>query len=100
MGHKLSVDEIESHKEFCLSKLRSYHERHDYKDLLELSSKFVGEDDPNFTQFRLPGATSHARFMLKAIYNYKMFLFRDQFTMTARELNGVRSICIFLTAFT
>lgn len=65
------------------------------KELLELSSKFVGEDDPNFTQFRLPGATSHARFMLKAIYNYKMFLFRDQFTMTARELNGVRSICIF-----
>lgn len=35
--------------------------------------------------------------MAKAIYVYKMFLFRDQFKMTAKELDGIQSICVFLT---
>lgn len=97
VANSLSSDEIESHKNFCFSKLRSHHDRHDYKELLELSLRFISEEAPTITQFHLPGATSHARFMAKAIYCYKMFMFRDQFTMTARELNGIRSICIFLT---
>lgn len=93
----ISPKERESHKQFCLSKLQAYHSRKDYKELLELSLIFIGENVPDFKQFKQPGATSHARFMAKAIYNYKMFLFRDEFTLTARELKSVRNICIFLT---
>lgn len=93
----ISNSDIELHKKFCLSKLQSFHARLDYKELLELSMIFIGEDVPNFKDYRLPGATSHARFMAKAIYDYKMFLFRDQFKLTANELKSIRSICIFLT---
>lgn len=92
----ISNNDIEEHKKLCLSKLQSYHTRLDYKELLELSLIFIGEEVPNLKQFRLPGATSHARFMAKAIYDYKMFLFRDEFNMTMKELNGIRSICNFL----
>ena len=95
--NSMGLDEIELHKEFCLTKLRFYHERMDYKELLELSLIFIGGNVPNFKQFRLPGATSHARFMAKAIYIYKMFLFRDEFKMTSKELDGIRNVCIFLT---
>lgn len=54
---------------------------------------FLGGDSVNF---RTPGPTSHARWMAKAIYALKIFLFRDQFTLTPKELNGLRDICIFL----
>lgn len=93
----ISNNEIELLKEFCIDKLNSHHDRSDYKELLELTLIFVGEEVPNFKKFRLPGATSHARFMAKAIYVYKIFIFRDQYKLTANELNGIRSICIFLT---
>lgn len=59
----LTPTEIESHKNFCLAALSSYYVRADYKELLQLSLLFIGEYVPNFTQFRLPGATTHARFM-------------------------------------
>lgn len=93
----LTAAEIEIHKTFCLEALKSDYARADYKELLQLSLLFIGEDVPNFTQLRLPGATIHARFMSKDIYCYKMFLLREQFKMTASELKGIRNICIFLT---
>lgn len=92
----ISNIDIDAHKQFGLSKLQHYHTRLDYKELLELSLIFIGEEVPNFKQFRSPGATSHARFMAKAIYDFKMFMFREAFHMTTKELNGIRSICIFL----
>lgn len=93
----LTAAEIEIHKNFCLEALKSEYARGDYKELLQLSLLFIGEDVPNFTQLRLPGATIHARFMSKDIYCYKMFLLREQFKMTSLELKGIRNICIFLT---
>lgn len=67
--------------------------RADYKELLRLTLTFLGERSEGF---RACGATSHARFMSKNIYSLKMFLFREQFHLTARELQGVRDICIFI----
>lgn len=94
---KLTAAEITLHKNFCSKALESEYARGDYKELLQLSMLFIGEDVPNFTHLRLPGATSHARFMSKEIYCYKMFLLREEFTMTSFELKGIRNICIFLT---
>ncbi|KAK4882268.1 hypothetical protein RN001_005587 [Aquatica leii] len=34
--------------------------------------------------------------MSKAIYCLKIFVFREEFKMTARELNNLRHICIFI----
>lgn len=41
----------------------------------------------------------HARWMAKAIYSLKMFLFRREFELTARETNNLREICMFVVLF-
>ena len=46
--------------------------------------------------FRIPGAVSRARWMAKAIYAFKIYLFEDQFHVSKREKNSLRRICIFL----
>lgn len=69
--------------------------RDDYKELLELSLIFWGETKNNFS-FKYPGPVHHARWMAKAIYSLKIFLFREVFKLTARESNNLRQICIFL----
>lgn len=94
--HNLPSSQFEYLKSFCLNALKCHYVRADYKELLQLTLHFIGEQVPHFTQFRLPGATSHARFMSKCIYCLKMFLFRNQFKMTAAELKSLRTICLFL----
>lgn len=46
--------------------------------------------------FHLPGPVHHARWMAKAIYCLKIFLFREHFKLTAREFNGIREVCVFI----
>ena len=43
---------------------------------------------------RIPGAVT--RWMAKAIYALKIYLFQDQFHICKREMNSLRRICIFL----
>lgn len=93
----ISVEERETSKQFCLEYLTKVHIRHDYRELLQLAFIFLGGSIPNFT-FRAPGATSHARFMSKAIYCLKMYMFHAHFKISASQLNGIRNICIFLVS--
>lgn len=93
----LTTSHVDYLKNFCINALKLHYVRADYKELLELTLHFIGERVPDFSQFRLPGATSHARFMAKCIYCYKIFLFREQFKLTDTELKSLRSICLFLT---
>lgn len=88
---KISDDECEQIKQFCRNQLKYTQIRGDYKELLELTITFLGDDDGTF---RTCSATSNARFMAKAIYFLKIFLFRDQFTLTTREYNSIRDISI------
>lgn len=90
---KISGDECEAIKNFCHQQLQLTQIRADYKELLQLSLTFLGED---CDVFKTCGATSHARFMSKGIYVLKIFLFRDQFILTVRELKALRDIAIFL----
>lgn len=69
--------------------------REDYRELLELLVCFLGGTPPRGIFFRVPGAFHHARWMAKAIYCIKMFLFREEFDLGAEEC-GIRDICIFL----
>lgn len=68
-------------------------------EFLELALLFIGEKLPKKEGqviFNPPGADHHARWMSKAIYCLKMFLFRFQFELTESELNGLRNVCIFI----
>lgn len=86
-------DEITEIKFFCRQQLTKNQSRFEYEEFLQLVLIFLGDTD--FT-IRPPGATSHARFQAKGIYSLKIFIFRDQFTMSAVQLKGIRDVCIFI----
>lgn len=64
---------------------------------------FLGEPLPlserRKTIFRPPGPMHHARWMAKAIYSLKMFMFREQIELTAKEKSGLADICVFIIRF-
>lgn len=93
VSQNISNEECEKMKTFCRERLAVKQPRGDYKEFLQLALIFLGE---NVARFHIPGATSHARFMSKAIYSLKIFIFRDQFRMSRPELKGIREVCIFL----
>lgn len=81
---------------YCLNQLEKDICRDDYREFLELVIIFVGYTLPNGNRFHKPGASHHARWMSKAIYALKIFIFRDQFQLTQNELDGIRDVCFFL----
>lgn len=82
-------------QEFTIKSLKDMQPREDYKELLQLAVIFLGGSLPNFS-FRMPGAFHHARWMSKAIYSLKIYLFRNQFILADCEVNGIRDICVFI----
>lgn len=89
----ISEEECEEIKEFCYKQLEQKQPRRDYKELLQLVILFLGGS--GFGLYTC-GATSHARFMSKCIYSIKIFLFRDHFRMTPKEVKCMRDISIFV----
>lgn len=81
---------------FCANQLTIQHSRPDYAEFLKLVIIFLGGIPPSGISFRAPGAYHHARWMAKAIYCLKIYMFRDKFHLTAREINGIRDICQFV----
>jgi len=81
---------------FYTDQLRKSHNRDDYRELLELAVIFLGGSPPRGISFQYPGAMHHARWMSKAIYSPKIFVFRKQFKFKKNEKDSIRSICIFL----
>ncbi|XP_055838250.1 uncharacterized protein LOC129906492 [Episyrphus balteatus] len=77
-------------------KLQECHPRNDYKEFLHLVLIFVGVLDGSVVGFRTPGATHHARWMAKAIYSLKIFMFRSQFKMSNEKRNALGDICVFI----
>lgn len=74
------------------------HCRDDYRELLELSLIFLGTTTTNIT-FKHPGPVHHARWMAKAIYSLKIFLFINEFHLTKSEIDGLRELCLFIIIF-
>ena len=56
---------------------------------------FIGEIPPNGMRFRSPGAMYHARWMVKAFYFLKIWLFEQQFQLTKTRAESYR-ICLRL----
>ena len=73
--------------------------RDDYLEFLNLCLIFLGGSTTTSelnVKFRAPGATHNARWMAKAIYCIKIYLFQDQFVITAKEKKGITDISLFV----
>lgn len=72
--------------------------RADYLELLSLCHIFLGKPEPAAdVKFRAPGALHQARWMAKAIYCLKIYMFQDQFTLTASEKRSVTDLSLFVS---
>lgn len=79
--------------EFLRGQLALEHHRNDYKELLEVALAFLGFHE---ITFKAPGAHSNARWMAKAIYYLKIWLFRDQFQLNSDEKEKIPIMCMFI----
>ena len=59
------------------------------EELIQLCLIFLGGPEASAVSFRSSGAFHQERWMAKAIYCLKLYLFQDQFTMTTKERKGV-----------
>lgn len=63
---------------------------------MSLSLLFLG-GGKDANRFRAPGPTHHARWMAKAIYALKIYLFRNQFHLTTREARNIEDLALFVS---
>lgn len=87
-------EERSSVLEFVREQLEIAHPRDDYLEFLQLVLVLLGEEPTS--PFKLPGAVSHVRWMSKAIYSLKIWLFRDKFQLSRREKKCFPIFCLFL----
>ncbi|GBP54469.1 hypothetical protein EVAR_47338_1 [Eumeta japonica] len=80
---------------FAKKQLNDYQPRDDYKELLTLTIIFLGGVPNKGISFRAPAGLHRARWMAKAIYCLKLFMFRDQFKMTKRELKAITELIAY-----
>jgi len=81
---------------FCQEMLQIKQVRDDYRELLELFIIFLVKEPTRGIRFMTPGATSHARWMLKVINCLKIFMFSEQFHSNLKEKRGLEEICVFI----
>jgi len=94
------ASQLESEKDdliaFISCQLSQFQPRDDYRELLELALIFLGADTRADVTIHQPGAIHRARWMAKIIYSLKIFLFRSQFKLTAREHLGLQRFTVFV----
>lgn len=83
-------------KRYCEEEIQKGTIREDYRELLDLILIFIGDTPRDKVKFRKPGASHHARWMAKAIYVLKIFIFREQVQLTQFEEKALREICLFI----
>ncbi|GBP26469.1 hypothetical protein EVAR_85971_1 [Eumeta japonica] len=66
-----------------------YQPRNDYKELVSLTIIYLGGVPEKRTLFRMPAGLHRVRWMAKAMYCLKIFLFGHQFKMTKEEEKGL-----------
>ncbi|XP_050520208.1 uncharacterized protein LOC126893767 [Daktulosphaira vitifoliae] len=70
--------------------------REDYRELIDLAIIFLGGIPPGGIQFKKPGAYHMARWMAKAIYALKIYLFRTEFNLTKNEEKSLTLFTCFI----
>lgn len=74
---------------------REHHFRNDYNELNDLVLKFLGIKTGK--SFHVPGATSNARWMVRAIYAIKLYLFRSQIGLDPDFELCLERFCLFVS---
>jgi hypothetical protein len=82
--------------QFIAKMLSQNQPRDDYSEMLELGLIYLGVTPQSEIRFRAPGAMHQARWMAKVIYTMKIWMFRSQFKLTAKEEAGLSDICVFV----
>lgn len=72
--------------------------RDDYAELTDLALKFFGRSTVANKRFMVPSAVSNARWMARAIYVLKCYLFRDQLNIEDPLLSRLRRFSLFISA--
>jgi len=80
---------------FVDKQLKTFQPRDDYRELLQLTSTFLKDSPAEGVRFRAPAGLHRARWMAKAIYALKIWMFRGQIQLTKKEEVGIRDICLF-----
>lgn len=93
---EILIEHIESIQTFVEKTSMNSQPREDYQELLELTQIFIGITPPRGIRFRFPGAYHHVRWMAKAIYCLKIYLFRESFKLTSKEHKAISGVCIFI----
>lgn len=81
---------------YLFEQLKIRQPRDDYKEFIQLCLIYLGRLPPEKITFRVPGAIHHVRWMAKAIYCLKIYLFRNQFSLTDLERKAIEDICLFI----
>jgi len=84
---------------FVKSKLETKQPRGDYREFLELIFIFIGGNLENKIKMHPPGAMHQARWMARAIYCLKIFLFRSQYNISDLTKKAIGEICVFIIKF-
>ena len=93
---KITAEEKNDLINFINNQFSKFQPRDDYKEVLELAYIILnGNHDKNFT-IKSPGAISHARWMCKIIYIFKLFLFRDQLILLNDERDNLLRFTVFI----
>ncbi|KAL4148952.1 hypothetical protein QTP88_003082 [Uroleucon formosanum] len=86
-------------RNFVKSKLETKHSRGDYREFLELVLIFIGGNLESKITIYPPGAMHQARWMARAIYCLKIFLFRSQYNISDLSKKAIGEICVFIIKF-
>ena len=70
---------------FDNEQLLQYQPRHDYRELLQLTISFLADARFPGTTFKPPAELHRARWVSKAIYALKIWMFREQFRLTKKR---------------
>jgi len=92
----LKEDVIAFAKQVLLSSRQT---RDNYRELMELTMLFLGDTPPRGVRFMAPGAMHRARWMAKLLYCLKIWMFKQQFKLTASEETALREMSLFGSLF-
>lgn len=79
--------------------LQNKYFRDNYRELIKLSMIFLNGSSDRKLKKRPPGATHQARWINRAIYCLKIFIYRNQYSLFSLEKNAIRNICVFIIQF-
>lgn len=86
---------VKGAKQTLLVHARNKNVRHDYAEITDLCLKFLGVRTQ--TSFKVVGAVHNARWMNKAIYPLKMFLFRHELDLNNETEEKLQRFCLFVS---